>query len=75
MEQGAKAEQGKEDPGVRRGAVTILSSVISIPLLERVTCRQRPEVGERFAKHLREEHSRQGPKEGGPGLLEEQQGA
>lgn len=44
-------------------------------LLERLTCKQRFEVGERFAKHLREEHPMQGPKEGRPGGLEELQKA
>lgn len=40
-----------------------------------MTCKQIFEVGERFAKHLREEDFRQGPNEGGPSVLEEEQGA
>lgn len=44
-------------------------------LPERLTCKKRFEVGERFAKHPREEHSMQGPKEDRPGVLEELQRA
>lgn len=40
-------------------------------LLERMTRKQRFEAGERFARHLREKHSRQGPKEGKPDVQEE----
>lgn len=70
-----KAEPDKVDRGIRQEAVIVLSQIISTHLPERVTCKQRREVDERFAKHLRAEHSRQGPQEGRPRVLEEQPGA
>lgn len=48
-----KALQDKSDPGVTRGQFRILNRAINIHHLERMTCKQRFEVGERFAQHLR----------------------
>ena len=48
-----KALQDKSDPGVTRGQFRILNRAINIHHLERMTGKQRFEVGERFAQHLR----------------------